>query len=229
MVERVFHTPTGGDCWNQIGVWAIGGGTCPRLEETGHCRNCEVFTHAGRGLLDRPIPPGLVDERTSQYAQEGKAGEAERFSITVFRIGSEWLALRTNSVQEVTEHRPVHRLPHRSNRKLLGVTTIRGELYLTLSLAELLGIGPGDGTESTGGRLVVPRHIVMRRGEHSYAFGVDEALGVYDVRVDQLQPVPGTLEKASVRFVESLAEVAGHSVGLLDEELLVYGFSQALT
>ena len=35
---------------------------CPRLDEVIHCRNCEVFTQAGRNLLERALPEEYKEE-----------------------------------------------------------------------------------------------------------------------------------------------------------------------
>jgi chemotaxis-related protein WspD len=52
------------DCWNRIGVWAKGNRDCPKLKDVGHCVNCEVFSSAGRQLLECEAPRGYLEEWT---------------------------------------------------------------------------------------------------------------------------------------------------------------------
>ena len=44
------------DCWNRIGVWGTETPRCPKLEDVVHCRNCEVYSAAGRLVLERRLP-----------------------------------------------------------------------------------------------------------------------------------------------------------------------------
>src|SRR6185436_17733771 len=79
-------------CWRAIGV--SGDGICPELVTHVHCRNCPVFTRAGRSLLERAAPAGYRDEWTRLLAQVKPAAASER-SVLVFRLAEEWLAVET--------------------------------------------------------------------------------------------------------------------------------------
>ena len=62
----------------------------------------------------------------------------------IFRVGTEWLALPAAAIQEVSNLRPVHRVPHRTSGVLLGVVNVRGELLICVSLARVFGIESED-------------------------------------------------------------------------------------
>ena len=227
MAERL-PTPTGTDCWNRIGVWATGGASCGELAAVGHCHNCEAFVQTGRQMLDRELDRELIEEWTRLYSRPADAPSIDPVSATLFRVGGEWLSLPTAGIEEITDVRPVHRLPHRSGPVLLGVTSIRGQLHLAVSLAALLSIDDEKQQAQEGKRLIVPRHVVMRREGATYAFRVDDVLGIYSYHKDEVEAVPDTLSHSGARFVRGLARIADRRVGLLDVELVGYGFEQAL-
>jgi chemotaxis-related protein WspD len=217
----------GEGCWHRIGV--SGDRSCPELNTFVHCRNCPAFAAAARGFFDRPAPEGYLAEWSSWLAESGSDGQRPRgegrgddeeddaiaqregVSLLIFRLGPESLAFRTRAVAEVTTPRPVHRIPHRSNRILAGLVNLQGQAQLCVSLHGLLGIDvPGP----------PPRLIVLRdrrRGE-TWAFGADEVSGVRRVPRGQWQPVPSTLANPSVGFSQAILSWDGRSVGVLDEQ-----------
>ena len=126
------------DCWNKIGV--TGDRSCPELLTHVHCRNCPVFATAGQRLFERDSPAGLIAEWTKQLAEPDIVTERGTVSVLIFRVGHEWLAIDTELLVEIAELRPIHTIPGRSNERLVGLVSIRGELELCLSLGGLLGI-----------------------------------------------------------------------------------------
>jgi hypothetical protein len=126
------------DCWNRIGV--RGDSSCERLVEYVRCANCPVFETAAAKLLEQPIP--LVDlsrHDIGSPARHQQAVQGPSESFLVFRIGDEWLALPTPIFKRIVQTRPIHTLPHRQHRAVLGVVNVQGELLVCMSLAHLLG------------------------------------------------------------------------------------------
>jgi chemotaxis-related protein WspD len=141
--EREHDAPAVIDrCWTRVGVQ--GDGSCPELKVAVHCRNCPVFAAAGQQLFQREPPPEYVEERTQQLAQGETAAPGEHAAVVIFRLAEEWLALDVQALIEVAEPRVVQRVPHRSNRLLMGIVNIRGELLPCIALRELLGIEAGE-------------------------------------------------------------------------------------
>src|ERR1700740_948398 len=99
------------DCWRRIGVW--GDRSCPELAQVVHCHNCPVFAAAGRRFLDTPAPGAYVEEWTDRLTAPVEEGATDLQSVLIFRLGEEWLALRVPVLLEVTNPRPIHRIPHR--------------------------------------------------------------------------------------------------------------------
>jgi len=233
--KTAFSDAAGEPCWKTVGV--MGDGSCPELPAAVHCRNCKVFMEAGRQLFEREPPADYVEEQTAQLSQEVSEQAAGSEAMIIFRVGSEWLALDVQSVVEVAEPRTVHRVPHRSDRLLLGIVNIRGELQLCVSLREVLGIGgtdelPDVGKSSAGPSGIVAeddagkparsasRLLVAERSGGRWAFAVDEVAGVYRVRTDRLGNVPSTVAKSVGRLADVVFGWEGKSVGRLADDRL---------
>ena len=162
-------------------------------------------------------PPGYLEEWTHQLAVPARLEVDEARSLLVFRVGGEWLALDVGSVIEVVEPRPIHGVPHRSNRLLLGLANIRGELQLCISLRELLGIDPAEGgtlgSAANGGSS--QRLLVVELDHSRWVFPVDEVEGVQRVPVSALENLPQTVEKSPKYFSEAVFSRDGKRVGVL--------------
>ncbi|MBU1908712.1 MAG: chemotaxis protein CheW, partial [Verrucomicrobia bacterium] len=79
------NAPPDRPCWETIGT--DGDGSCERLGEKIHCRNCPVFSEGGRVLLDQAAPPGYLEEWTALLAREKEEAPADTLSAVVFRLG----------------------------------------------------------------------------------------------------------------------------------------------
>src|SRR5262249_42974609 len=145
--------------------------------------------------------------------------DAATESVVAFRIGDEWLALPTAVVSEIATPTAVHSLPHKTGGAVLGVTNIRGELVIALSLTALLRLPAGDGvrTEASFARV-----LVLRRETARVACPVDEVHGVLRFSPAALKELPATLARAGTRYSTKLLPWNGHSVGVLDDQLLFY-------
>jgi chemotaxis-related protein WspD len=218
------HKPGDGDCWNHIGV--TGDRSCPELNSFIHCRNCPVFAAAARTFFDRPAPEGYLvgwSRWLASSADQDAHGEGngegtddapahgERVSVLIFRLGPEWLAFCTQTVAEVTTPRPVHRVPHRTNKILLGLVNLQGQVQLCVSLHGLLGVT----APSNPARLVMLRD---RDRAETWAFAADEVLGVQHVPRSRWRGVPSTLVNPAVGFSQAVLSWKDRSIGLLDEQ-----------
>jgi chemotaxis-related protein WspD len=205
--------PGVGDCWNRIGV--NGDGTCPELEEHVHCRNCPVFAGAARGFFERRAPEGYLAEWAELLGRPVERGTTDAASLLVFRLGREWLAMALSVVAEVTEPRPVHRVPHRTNRVFSGLVSLRGQLQLCVSMHGLLEVDLPDPSDEPP---VNPRLVVIRRGSEQWAFPAEEVVGVRHLPRDRLAKVPSTLSNPAGSFSRAVfAWGQGRSVDVLDE------------
>lgn len=210
------------DCWNRIGV--SGDRSCPELETHIHCRNCPVFSAAARGFFDRPAPSGYLAEWTKILAEPTEEAVCDDVSLLIFRLHGEWLALGTRVVAEVTALRPVHRIPHRSTGIINGLVNLRGQLQISVSLHELLGVDPQSDAvqdrahQEQDGLPAQSRLVVIQKDAETWAFPADEVPGVHRLARGGLRNVPATLANPATSYSQAVFSWRSRSVGYLDDQ-----------
>lgn len=216
-------------CWNRIGVH--GDSTCQELLQHVHCRNCPVYSSAALQLLDRARVHDLA-ATTRLFAADKQEQERGASSAFLFRVGPEWLAIATAVLDEVADLRSIHSLPHRRSGVVLGLANVRGELLVCVSLAQLLGIeagGAGEPQQHLRERRVAQRRLlVVRERGLRLAFPVDEVHGTHRYGEHELNPVPSTVARASASYSRAVLQWDGHTVGLIDDELLFHSLNRNL-
>jgi chemotaxis-related protein WspD len=213
------------DCWNRIGVY--GDGSCPKLREHVHCRNCPVYSSAAASLLDVEAPAGYLRGLTGIVAQGRPPAAPVTHSAVVFRIAEERLAFSTANFREIADTRAIHSLPHRRGGVVLGLVGVRGELIVCVSLRKLLGLPAGEDARPTRS-VWDQRLLVVEREANRFAIPVDEVYGVERYREADLQPAP-IAERAGPTYATSVLSWENHSVGLLDDELLFQTLGRSLS
>lgn len=220
-----------GSCWETIGVISRGRGTCPELKRFTHCRNCPVFTQAGRALLERDLPPGYQEEAAQALAVEKTEEPPGAESLVIFRIEREWLALPTRLLAEVVDPEKFHSLPHRKNPVLLGVVNVHGDIQLCVSLRALLDIEEAPGAPRERRPATHRRMMVIGEPGAQWVFPVDEILGIDRVRPQLYRRTPVTVAKAGSSYTRALfswplrkkgAAAETVNVALLDADLILY-------
>ncbi len=212
-------------CWNRIGVH--GDGSCVQLKTVVHCRNCPVYSEAGLELLNRPLSPEYRREWTEHFAREKQLAVPAKLSVLVFRVQTEWLALPAEVFQEVAEYRLIHSLPQRRRGIVLGLTNIRGELLICVSLGRLLGLESQAQHQhpcSPPARLLVAAWQGNR-----FVFPADEVHGTLRLQPQELQEPPATVARAQPTYSRGIFRWEQRTVGLLDRELLFPSLSRSLT
>jgi chemotaxis-related protein WspD len=201
-------------------------------------------------LLDRALPVDYRGQWTAHFAQEKKLAAPNKRSVVVFLIGKEWLALPTHVFQEVAERRRIHSLPHRRQGVVLGLTNVRGELLICVSLGCLLGLQSLESgatsanlpsTHSPAHPLTFGPHsalrapnslgrlLVVNLNGHRFAFPVDEVQGIHRFEPEHLRAPPATLTQASPNFTQGVFRWLDRSIGVLDAEALFATFNRSLS
>jgi len=207
------------DCWKRIGV--RGTKECPELAHCLHCHNCEVYSRAGRQLLDRKLPAGYAQVWTKLLAAPEEEPLPGRVSILIFRIGPEWLAMPTHLFVEVLEVKGVHSLPHRSNKILRGLINVRGEMQLCFSAGTLLGVDKDlSAEEAIDSKALSRMLLVSMEGEH-LAFFANEVYGVHQYHPSELKPLPATLPKETSAYSKGLLHWKDCHIAVLDEAIVI--------
>ncbi|WP_219898436.1 chemotaxis protein CheW [Phormidesmis priestleyi] len=220
------------DCWNQIGVW--GDRSCSQLETVTHCRNCPVYSTAGRSLLERDIPLDYLNEWMAAIATPANEvinpsddrpvlkGSADPLSVILFRLGDEQFALPVSVLHEVTHPGAIHRLPHRSNDVFLGLINIRGEILMTISLSQFLGLKSVTDSSSLN------RLLVVGHDDRKWVFPVDEVHRIHRVQASELKEVPVVVSQASQAYTQGIIDWQTKKVNYLDADLLFYTLERSL-
>lgn len=208
------------DCWNRIGI--RGDKSCGQLAAHVHCRNCPVYASAAKRILDR-LPPGMASEDEAPPPQQHAANLS---SLLVFRLQREWLGLPTRSLDEVAGMRGIISLPHRRDPAVLGVTNVRGTLTVCVSLARLLGLDAA--APQARERPAAARMLIFGGAGRAVVLPVDEVEGMHDVDLQALDPLPSTVQGASLKYSRGMARCGGRAVGVLDETLLMQALQRSL-
>ena len=199
------------DCWNKIGV--RGDSSCKELVQAVHCRNCRVYSNAAANLLAGEPPADYIEHWTEQARRAKGVAERAAVSVLIFRIATEWLAVPTTTLTEIASLRRIHSIPHRRNSVVLGLTNIRGELVVCVSLRDILSIdAPADNAAA--------RLLVMEQDGTRAVCPVDEVHGVERFFARDLGTVPATVAGATAKYTRATLRWLEHTVGLLDERAL---------
>ena len=199
MAKKVLTKKGYNDCWNTIGVWSSVSEKCERLPQVVHCRNCEVFSRAGREVLERKPPSGYVTQWRNEVARQPDQNDKGLTAVITFRLGNEWFAISVNSLQEVAELRTIHRIPHNTNPSIAGVVNIGGEVDICYSMGSLLGVDKGESQERSYQRLIV----ILSHGDR-YIFPVTEISGMTRYNKTDIQPAPSTLGTEKTSLIEGV-------------------------
>lgn len=173
-------------------------------------------------LLHRTAPEGYLQEWQQTLAEMKDEELEETLSVLIFRLLDEWLALPSTVFAEVIDQRPIHHIPHRSNKILLGLTNVRGTLNLCFSLAQMLDIDDGHQPRGALSRRAYERFVVLKQEQDHWVFPAEEVFGMHALAVDDLEEAPVTVAISRQPFTKSVFRFRGLTIGLLDEELIFY-------
>ncbi len=210
------------DCWNSIGV--RGDKSCPELARHAHCRNCPAYAATAATLLDRDKRGTTDDDWKRDFAAEAAAEQRKTRSAILARLGTEWFALPILLLDQVTEHRRIHSLPHRRSPAVLGMVNVRGQLLICLSLAQVLGIADDATPEGDDRR----RMIVMRCAGGRVVVPVDEVQHNCRFHEGELLPQPATVRRSQAAYTLGLLKVGHRMAALMDGDRLAEAMEQSL-
>jgi chemotaxis-related protein WspD len=109
-----------------------------------------------------------------------------------------------------------------------GLVSVRGELVLCVSLADLLGIEE-DAKAARKQQLTIYGRMLVIQGEGGrFVFPVREVHGIVRTPAQGLTEVPATLAGATTTYTRAIVPWENRTVGLLDEQLLFYTLNRSL-
>jgi len=208
------------NCWSTIGVWSNVKKKCDRLDEVIHCRNCDVFSNAGRGVLENRAPASYIAQWQMDIAKEKQESEKGDVGAMVFRLGNEWLALPVENLQEIVEEKDVHKIPHNKGMYILGIVNIGGEINTCYSLMNLLEI---DELEKKNKNELHRLIVIVINGDR-FVFPVCEISGLTRYSSDELAPYPATLGSKMGAYLLGIFNYQRQQVAALNVEQIYRGF-----
>lgn len=208
-------------CWAADGIW--GNADCPELSRVGHCHNCEVYVRAGRDFLDR----ARRDKEGGVLASDAGAPEAsfipsadavveKESSFLLFKCSGFNFALPMEVVREIANSRSIHRIPHRSDGVLAGLSNINGELVIVVDILKLMDLGESKKEDC--------KMVVCYYGDNEFAFNADFVWGV--ARVGESRISPFEAEKPYAVFISGEFSHGGQKYLLIDCELFFHALTR---
>ncbi|MEM9217302.1 MAG: chemotaxis protein CheW [Cyanobacteria bacterium P01_F01_bin.150] len=210
-------------------VEELGDRTSPDLASIFHRHDNAVYQPVGRDLLERPIPDEYATEWTNlltQVRHQQQAISHDTLSVNIFRLGREWLALPSAVIKQILPPKPVHSIPHRSNRLLRGIVNVQGQLLLCVSLFNLLDIERENfirtSTQTPPQRSLTDHKkadsylLVIERNREVWAFEVDKMYGLHRCSAADLLNAPPLGNQPSNRFTQALISWRDETVSYLD-------------
>jgi len=207
------------DCWNTIGVWSNVADRCGILRQVIHCQNCSVYAKSGRLLLDRELPSNYSESWENSYQRSKfEADKGDQIAI-VFRVGNEWLALPLGFMDEITNIRQVHSIPHKKNQALQGLVNINGVLLVCICLQQMLKIEDRPG-ERLAASVPHARMIVISKGNNKYVVPVNETKNTIRYNLEDLTEPPTTLSKTARIFIHGVLLQEDQHIGVIGSDVL---------
>lgn len=154
-------------------------------------------------------------------------GPVATHAIVVFRVGGHWLALAAAQIREIVDVVPAHRVPHRRDRRFVGLVNVRGELVPCIDIGALLGIdrAASDGPAVRAGH-AWPRMVLVEQDGPAVAFHVDEVDAVHAVPPEALQPAPADAATAAGRLTQAQVDLPVGRTELIDADLFWYAVGE---
>lgn len=200
-------------CWKEIGT--AGDGSCPKLGKYYHCRNCPEFSRSGRLILDREVPREAIKEWTERFSKGKDIHQTGKLSVALFRLGTQWLALRTKNIEEIISMRQIHKVPFRTNNIFEGLVNVGGELLTCINLKNLI---EAKEEENDNNLKNANRIIVIRYESERYVFVVDEIQRVLKFKHESIKEKPATMKMKNTSIIDGIIEDESRSIGLIDDE-----------
>ena len=215
------------DCWNKIGIWGSELPRCEKLEKHIHCRNCNIYSEAGRKVLERNLTNNYEQDWAAVYSQEKQEYIIEKESLTIFRLGDEIMAIPTEYIMSVNDIGNIHTVPHQKSDILRGLINLHGELKICISLGRLLGLNKAV-KEVESMHRVYNRMIEISNEGKEYIFIVSEVLGIHHITSKEHKEAPATISKSKGTFTQSFIKWKETDVSYLDIELIFYNLDKHL-
>ncbi len=200
------------ECWAKIG--SFGDRSCYELSELIHCSNCKTYTFSGREIFNRKISNREKNEWTENISQVKETNLENKFSILIWQIGDEIMAINTSSVVAVIKAKEIHNIPHKKSSHLLGLVNFMGELLLCVSLVSLMKIDTP--------KMRFNNFIILKLNESdNLVFPVNEIMGIHNFNFDKIQESPSNIRDFEDNISLGILEWNDKNIEIIDGKKLL--------
>ena len=193
-------------CWALKGV--LGDASCEHLPKVIHCRNCRDFSEAANAVMRKQMQDVKADVVSEQKGYEADC------AMFVFKCADILLALNPEFVGEVSIGTMVHRIPHRKNEIVSGISNVNGELVLVVDIYRAMDLRSPTNTQK--------RMILCNCQKEKFAFVIDEVIGLRRFASGEFVSEQALTKK----FVDSSINSEYGKVLVVDAELLASAITQ---
>lgn len=187
-------------------------------------RKLSAFLHLDINSNARDVAENDLSSATSTHKTDPLPPKNIK-SLIVFRLGHEWVALPTEVFFEVTDLRPIRRIPHCSGDVLKGLVNLRGQLLVCVDLAKFFDIERAPAEINPARQKL----IAINYEQQKWVFLADEVQGLCSCDMGALENLPVNMEKSTLKYFRGIGRIEGKHVYVIDEGLLFYGLERRIS
>jgi chemotaxis-related protein WspD len=236
----ILSKPGDAFCWRSIGTH--GNRSCPKLQEHIVCANCPAYLGSAALLFNEEqfdqalgLGKGTVEIDDDEAPLESARKPSSR-SLLIFELGTQLFALDKSVILEVAKTVRPTKVAHRAGGLLDGIVNVRGELYLSLKLADMLrSKTSADAAEHE--RFVIVRSKARAQVDedsdrtNAWLFVASKVYGLEDLDTASFENAPAAMPKPLDSLVEAMALVEIEGVQrramVLQRDALAQAITQA--
>jgi purine-binding chemotaxis protein CheW len=149
----------------------------------------------------------------STITEKQTPAQDRELQLATFYVGDLLLALPIEHVQEINRNLDVTKIPH-APPHVLGVINLRGEVCSVIDLRNVLSFETGEVKTHS-------RNLIVRAGEESIGFWVDQISDIITLDTSEIAPPPSNLSGADGRFFKGVYQSQTEIVVVLNLEMVL--------
>ncbi len=186
-----------------------------------------------RALLQRPLPPEEIEENTRLVGAETPERDRLDASLLVVAVCDEWFAIEVSIALRVVPPAVIHRVPHRTDPRFLGLASVQAELLPVVSLERVLGLERRSDRPSTAAPIpsgaTGRRMVVLGDAHQAWVVPVDCVEGIRRFDSSSFIAPPATVGHASDGVTDALVPLGdGRLAARLEPTRLCAAFARSL-
>ncbi|WP_299822277.1 chemotaxis protein CheW [uncultured Pontibacter sp.] len=162
-------------------------------------------------------PEAVTETNTApaQPAANDAPGKEEKVHLIVFKLGTEYYAIKIEQVKEVTVTPTITRMP-RTPEFVQGVANIRGDIIAIVDLEKRFSIRPEPMTDSMQPNTTYT--LVIEAKEYSIGVVVKEVPQSLNLPMSKIDRTPSFLQDTNIKdnYIEGIAKVDNRLIIVLD-------------